>query len=110
MGFDREKIENWDFMGFDHGKIEQKGILWDLSVKKWKFIGIPWEHHVGCNGIYMNLPYLGVQLLTGTSTGLTFISWDITPYNYGYTTYLFMELHPQVPSVNHGSGTYDIYG
>ena len=61
-------------------------------------------------GIYMNLPYLGVQLLTCTSTGLTFISWDITPYNYGYTTYLFMELHPQVPSVNHGSGTYDIYG
>ena len=76
--------KNRDFMGFDHGKME-----------------------MGCNGIYMNLPYLGVQLLTGTSTGLTFISWDITPYNYGYTTYLFMELHPQVPSVNHGSGTYD---
>ena len=40
-------------MGFDHGKIEQKGILWDLSVKKWEIhrntmgtsCGMQWNLH-----------------------------------------------------------------
>jgi hypothetical protein len=27
----------WDFMGFDHGNLEKIGILWDLTMEKWKW-------------------------------------------------------------------------